>query len=76
MDVSREGQRDSPEHPTAGGGGSCGRPANRNAMRRQQAPNCWTCGRTGHIQRHCRANTSRVGNGQVPGGLGTPGQEH
>ena len=73
--VNRERQRDSPEQPTAGGRGPCDGSVNRNTLRRPQAPKCWACGRMGHIQRYCRANTSHVGNGQVPVDHRTPGQE-
>jgi len=38
-----------------------------------RTPKCSSCGRVGHVQRHCRRNTSQSGNGQVPGGPRTPG---
>lgn len=74
--VTRERQRDLSERSTASGRGPGDVPGNRNTQKRPPNLKCWTCGRPGHIQRHCRTNTSRAGSGQVPGGHRTPGQEH
>ena len=73
--VNRERQRGLSEQISGTERRPYGGTVNRNATRRPQGSKCWTCGQTGHIQRYCRANTSRSGNGQEPGGRPTPGQE-
>jgi hypothetical protein len=76
MAVNKERQRDSYAQVTMGDKGPRGKQGDQNISRRSHPPKCWSCGREGHVQRNCRRNGSRSGNGQTPGGPQTPGQEH
>jgi hypothetical protein len=76
MAVNKERQRNSPAQLAMSDKGSRSNQGDQNRPRRSLPPKCWSCGREGHVQRNCRRNESRAGNGQAPGGHQTPGREH
>jgi len=74
--INKERQRHSSGQVTMEDKGPRSKQGDQNVPRRSHPPKCWSCGREGHVQRNCRRNVYRSGNGQLPGGPQNPGREH